>query len=97
VRQCRNVTAAISLVAVAVVAYLVTAGADVVGATRPARRGLTHARLVGRFAPNGASGPVPGLGSSGSEVIAAFVATLAVLSLAYLIVTFVRRKTTSAA
>jgi hypothetical protein len=88
VRQCRNVTAAISLVAVAVVAYLVTAGADVVGATRPARRGLTHAQLVGRFAPNGASGPVSGLGSSGSE---------AVLSLAYLIVTFFRRKTTSAA
>jgi hypothetical protein len=97
VRQCRSVTAAISLVAVAAVACLATAGAAAAGAAKPPGGGLARAQLIGRFSPHGASSPVPGLASSGSEVMAAVVATLAVLALAFLIVTFSRRRMTSAA
>ena len=95
-RRCRNVVAAISLVVVAVVACLATAGAAVAGAAEPLHRGLAHAQLIGRFSPNRGSSTLPGLTSSGSDVIAAFVATLAVVALGFLVVTFMRRRMMSA-
>ncbi len=92
-RQCRKLAAAVNFLVIAGLAWLATASAAGAGAAQPAGGGPSHAQLVGRFSPNSASSRTPALASSGSGIIAVVVATLAVLALAFLIVTFIRRRT----
>ena len=75
--------------------WSVAAGTAVAGADTRLRSGSVHAQLVSRVS-SGAHALSPSLALTGSDVIAAIVGILAVLALAFLIVTFIRRRITTA-
>ena len=70
--------------------WSVTAGPAVASASTRLRSGTIHAQLVSHVSP-GANG----LAIKGSSVMAGVVAALAVFALAFLIVTFIRRRVIS--
>jgi hypothetical protein len=76
---------------------LVTAGASVASASTRLRSGTLHAQLVSHVSSGSGTNPVAaGLTLKGSGVMAAVVAALAVFALAFLVVTFIRRRVTTA-
>jgi hypothetical protein len=79
------------------VTWLVTAGASVASAGTRLRSGTLHAQLVSHVASgtSGSNGVASGLTLRGSGVMAAVVAALAVFALAFLVVTFIRRRVTA--
>jgi hypothetical protein len=83
--------ASYSLATAGVAMWISTVGAVAAGATAPSR-GLEQAQLVGdRIAPSGGS-PANPLALGATDVMAALVAGMAVLALAFLLVTFIRRR-----
>jgi hypothetical protein len=94
-RQVRVIAALVGVATLGAAAWLLTAGAAVASASTRLRSGNLHAQLVSHVSP-GASAVSSGLGLKGSDVMAAVVATMAVLAVAFLIVTFIRRRITAA-
>jgi hypothetical protein len=90
-RRVRVIAAMGGMAAVGAVAWLLTAGSAVASATTRLRSGNLHAQLVSHVSP-GASPVSSGLGLRGSDVMAAVVATMALLAVVFLIVTFIRRR-----
>ncbi len=89
-RQQRGLAALIGVLASAVcMASMVFLGlgATAAGASTRLRSGSVHAQSAGRASP-GAASLVP----AGAHVMAGVVAVLAVLAVAYLVVTFIRRR-----
>jgi hypothetical protein len=77
----------------------VAAGSAVASASTRLRSGALHAPLVSHVATGaggGANALSPGLALKGSAVMAAIVGVLAPCALAFLIVTFIRRRVTTA-
>jgi hypothetical protein len=75
--------------------WVATAGMEVAGAATRLRSGSVRAQLLdssARVAPNGNA--APGLHLAGPDVMAAFVGLMAVVAMFFLVVTFVRRRTT---
>jgi hypothetical protein len=73
--------------------WVVVAGASVADAATRYRSGAVHAHLLDATSrlPNGAASP--GSQVTGSDVMASFVALMAVLAFLFLVVTLVRRRT----
>jgi hypothetical protein len=81
------------MVGVATVAVLTWAGGSVASASTRTRSGVVHAQLASHV--TGSAGTLSsGLAVRGSGIMAAVVAVLAVSSLAFLVVTFIRRRIT---
>jgi hypothetical protein len=87
--------AAAGTATLAALTWSVTAGTAVAGAATRVRSGTLHAQLVSHVST--AANPVStGLPLKGSNVIAEIVGVMAVLAVAFLVVTFIRRRITSA-
>jgi hypothetical protein len=93
-RQVRVIAAMVGFATLGAAAWLFTAGSAVASASTRLRSGNLHAQLVSHVSP-GASAVSSGLGLKGSDVMSAVVATMAVLAVAFLIVTFIRRRITA--
>jgi hypothetical protein len=93
-RSIRVIATLVGVATLGAAAWLVTAGAAVASASTRLRSGTLHAQLVSHVSP-GASAVSSGLGLRGSDVMSAVVATMAVLAVAFLIVTFIRRRVTA--
>jgi hypothetical protein len=94
-RQVRLLASAIGLAVVggSVLALALVFGTSAASATTRLRSGSLHAHLTSR----GPAGAAPSdLALAGANVTAAVVGTLAVLSLAFIIVTLIRRRITTA-
>jgi len=88
--------ATLGLATVAATAWILTEGASLAAATTRYRSGTFRTQLVGHYG-GGANAQAPaGLVPTGADVMATIVALLAVLALAFLVVTFIRRRTTVA-
>jgi hypothetical protein len=94
----RALAAMMGAAALASAAWLVTAGASVASASTRLRSGTLHAQLVSHVASgtSGANSVTSGLALKGSGVMAGLVAALAVFALAFLVVTFIRRRVSTA-
>jgi hypothetical protein len=75
-------------------AWSITVG-TAAGASTRIRSGSLHAQLVSHVS-TGANALSPGLAGGGSDVMAVVVGAMAVSALAFLIVTFIRRRVTIA-
>jgi hypothetical protein len=95
-RRVRVIAAMVGLVTFGAAAWAVTAGAAVASAATRLRSGSLHAQLVSHVSP-GANSVPSGLVLKGTDVMAAVVAIMAVLAVAFLIVTFIRRRVTASA
>jgi hypothetical protein len=84
-----------ALMGAALVTWSVTAGSAVASASTRLRSGTIHAQLVSHVSTGG-NAVSSGLTIKGSSVMAGVVAALAVFALAFLIVTFIRRRVTVA-
>ena len=94
----RKLAMTVSLATTSAIVWVVTAGTGVADAGTRLRSGALHAHLLDsatRIAPNGATSS--GLGLTGPDVMASLVGLMAVLSLGFLVVTFIRRRTRLAA
>jgi hypothetical protein len=80
----------------AVLIWSVTAGSAVASASTRLRSGAVHAQLVSHVAAGTNAVSSAGLTIKGSGVMAGVVGALAVFALAFLIVTFIRRRITTA-
>jgi hypothetical protein len=83
----------ISLATTCAVAWAVIAGTGVADAATRFRSGAVHAQLLdatSRIAPNGAAS---GKHVTTPDVMAAFVALMAVVAMLFLVVTLIRRRT----
>jgi CHASE2 domain-containing sensor protein len=79
------------------VIWTIGAGSGVASASTRLRSGTLHAQLASHVSTGaGANTLSSGLALKGSAVIAAIVGVLAVCALAFLIVTFIRRRVTVA-
>ncbi len=87
--------AMVGAAAVGAVAWSLTAGSALASAATRLRSGTVHAQLVSHVT-TGANAVSAGLPLKGSGVIAAIVGALAVFALAFLVVTFIRRRITVA-
>jgi hypothetical protein len=76
-------------------AWSLTAGSGVASASTRLRSGSIHAQLASHVA-GGANALSSGLNLNGAGVMAAIVGALAVSSVAFLVVTFIRRRVTLA-
>jgi hypothetical protein len=85
-----------ALMATATVAAVITAGSAVASASTRLRSGTVHAQLASHVSAAGASAVSSGLTIKGSSIMGGIVAALAVFALAFLIVTFIRRRVTVA-
>jgi hypothetical protein len=92
VRQLRFLTAMVGMAATGAVAWSVTVGVVAASASTRLRSGNLHAQLVSHVAPAGNTSSSQLLADS--DVIAGIVASLAVLALAFVIVTLIRRRIT---
>jgi len=88
VRHVRFLAAAVGMT----LAWSVTVGAAAASAASRLRSGTLHAQLVSRVTPAGTTSS-PHL--FGSGVMAAIVGGLALLALAFLVVTLIRRRVTA--
>jgi len=95
VRRFLVLAAGVVTMTLAPLTWLVAAGTAVAGADTRLRSGSVHAQLVSHLS-SGAHTLSPSLALKGSDVMAAIVGILAVLALAFLIVTFIRRRITTA-
>ena len=95
-RPVRVIGAMVGLVALGAAAWSVTAGAAVAAGVTRLRSGSLHAPLASHVSP-GTNAISSGLVLEGSDVIAAIVGTMAVLAVAFMVVTFIRRRVTVAA
>jgi hypothetical protein len=94
VRKLRVLAAMVGLAAAGTFALSVVVGSTLASASTRLRSGSLHAQLVSHVTPVGntaSSGLI-----AGSNVIAGVVGTLAILALAFLVVTFIRRRVTIA-
>lgn len=90
-RQCRKMVEMFGLAASGVALWLSIAAPAAGAAARS--RGLGEAHLVSdRLSSGGAATSANALTVGGTDIMAAFVAGMAVLALGFLIVTFVRRR-----
>ncbi len=87
--------AMVGTAAVGAVAWSLTAGSALASAASRLRSGTVHAQLVSHVTTGG-NAVSSGLPLKGSGVIAAIVCALAVFALAFLVVTFIRRRITVA-
>ncbi len=102
-RQLQRMAALVVSATLAALTWSVTGGVAVAGAGAGAstststrlRSGSLHAQLVSHVS-SGANALSPSAALEGSDVMAAIVATLAVLAVVFLIVTFIRRRITTA-
>jgi hypothetical protein len=94
-RQLRVFAAMAGSATVGALMWLVTAGSTLASATTRLRSGSLHAQLVSHVTP-GTNSVSSSLGLHGTDVMAAIVGAMAVLSVAFLIVTFIRRRVTTA-
>ncbi len=86
----------VSVASTCAVAWVMTVGSGIAGAART-RSGAVHAQLVAstnHVSPTGNTSS--GLGLTGPTVMFSVVALMAVLALAFLVVTFIRRRTSLA-
>jgi hypothetical protein len=88
-------TAALVVATLGVLAWSLTAGSAVAAATTRLRSGAFHTQLVSHVSPS-ANTVSSGLALHGTDVMAAVVGVMAILSVAFLIVTFIRRRVTAA-
>jgi hypothetical protein len=96
VQRLHKTVATLGLATIAAVAWIVTEGASLASATTRYRSGTFRTQLAGHYG-GGAPAPTPGgLMATGADVMAAIVALLAVMAFAFLVVTFIRRRTTVA-
>jgi hypothetical protein len=94
VRKLRVMAAMVGVAAAATCALSVVMGSTLASASTRLRSGSLHAQLVSHVTPVGNTAPSGVI--AGSNVIAAIVGTLAILALAFLVVTFIRRRVTIA-
>ncbi len=90
-RQLRHRSAIGGGATVVVVAWVVAASSGAAAAAR-VRSGTFRAQFASHVSPAGSTSS--GLAATGAHVVAGVVATLALAALAFLVVTFVRRRTT---
>jgi hypothetical protein len=97
VRQLRVLVLAVMMAAATVGALIwsVTAGSALASAATRLRSGALHAQLVSHVSAGANTAPA-GVALSGSGVMAAIVGALALFALAFLVVTLIRRRVTSA-
>ena len=91
-RQLRVRAAMVGVAAATTWTWTVALCSAAASASTRLRSGSLHAQLASRVTPAGGTTPAGLL--AGSDVMAGVVGALAVLSLAYLIVTFIRRRAT---
>lgn len=96
-RHLRKFAMTISLSTVGTVTWLMLAGTGVADASTRYRSGAVHAQLLDSATRISSGGSPTGLGLTGSDVMAAFVGLMAVLAFMFLVVTFLRRRTSLAA
>ena len=94
-RQLRTMAALVGTATVAGLAWSITVGTAAAGASTRIRSGSLHAQLVSHVS-TGANALSPGGTVRGSDVMAVIVGAMAVFALAFLIVTFIRRRVTIA-
>jgi hypothetical protein len=94
VRQLGVLAAMVAVTAAGTSAWSLMAGCAIASAATRARSGSRHAQLVSHITP-GRSTASSGL-RTGSDIMGGVVGALAVLALAYLIVTFIRHRVTLA-
>ena len=92
----RNMAATFGLVVVAAMTWILTEGASLAGAsTRYRSGGVGRTQLAGHYSQGAGAGSkafVP----MGADLMAGFVALLAVAALCFMVVTFIRRRTVTA-
>ena len=94
-RRLRAMAALVGTATVAALAWSITLGTAAAGASTRIRSGSLHAQLVNHVS-TGANALPSGLSVKGSDVMAVIVGAMAVFALAFLIVTFIRRRVTIA-
>ena len=94
-RHFRFLAAAVGVAATGTLAWSVALGAAAASAASRLRSGSLHAQLVSHVAPAGNTSSSHLL--VGSGVMAGIVGSLAVLALAFLVVTLIRRRITAPA
>ena len=97
VRQLRVLILATAVAAATVgtLIWSVTAGSALASASTRLRSGTLHAQLVSHVTP-GANTVQGGMALTGSGVMAAVVGALALFAVAFLLVTLIRRRVTTA-
>lgn len=93
-RQVRAFASTIGLAVAGGCALALVLGADTASATTRLRSGSLHSQLVSHV-PAGAGAAPPDLALTGANVTAAIVGVLALVSLAFLVVTLIRRRITT--
>ncbi len=94
-RQVRALAATVGLAVVAGCALGLILGTTVASATTRLRSGTLHSQLASHV-PAGAGAAPPDLALTGANVTAAVVGTMALLALAFIVVTLIRRRITTA-
>lgn len=92
-RLLQTLAVTMSIATTCALGWVAVAGASVADAATRYRSGAVHAQLLdaaSRVSPNGAASP--GSQLTGSDVMASFVALMAVLAFFFLLVTFIRRR-----
>lgn len=92
-RQLQTFAVTMSIATTCALGWVAVAGASVADAATRYRSGAVHSQLLdatARVSPNGAASA--GSHLTGSDVMASFVALMAVLALFFLLVTFIRRR-----
>jgi hypothetical protein len=79
------------------VAWVVVAGTGVADATTRLRSGAVHARLLDETSRIAANGAASGRHVTAPDVMASFVALMAVVAMLFLVVTLIRRRSSVAA
>ena len=96
-QRLRNTTAVVGLATSMALTWILTEGASLASATTRYRSGAVRTQLASHLS-QGVGAPAPGgLVSTGATVMAGIVALLAVAALAFMVVTFIRRRVVSTA
>jgi hypothetical protein len=86
-----NTTTA-GLAAIGAFAWFLTEGASCAGATTRYRSGTFRTQLVSHYGAGANGQASAGIVPTGADVMASLVLVMAVLALAFLVVTFIRRR-----
>jgi hypothetical protein len=98
VQRLRNTTAVVGLATSMALAWILTEGASLASATTRYRSGAVRTQLASHLSQSAGGAPAPaGLVSTGATVMAGIVALLAVAALAFMVVTFIRRRVVTTA
>ena len=90
----RQLASAIGLVASGIVIFAMTAGTSAAGAATRTRSGAVHAELASHV--SGTTANASGLALTGPDVMASVVGLMAFSAFAFIVITLIRRRGTTA-